>query len=146
LRAFVDSQCKTAETQEANNRIAYPYAAVLPDLVVDRITINLSTPRAFQNFTVTVLVKNIGNGTWRSSGSPVWVHWHLIGPGINEYTRINMANYTNTLMPGAGYVWITTWKLPAGSYRFEATVDDSNAVPESNELNNTLSRTFVVTR
>ena len=77
LRAFVDSKCLTAETDETNNQYTVPYnvaAAPTPDFVVTNVTLSPASPKANATFSATVTVKNQGPGSGNGGYLDIWTN------------------------------------------------------------------------
>ena len=102
---------------------------VCADLQVVTFTVNPATPIAGQQATIDVKVKNAGTCT--AFGATV--QWKITplspsGPSA-QITSLGAGATTDVLLP---YTF-----LKAGNFESIATVDTKNAVPETNEKNNT---------
>ena len=75
LRVFIDSQCRTAETNETNNQFTKAYTVFgrpTPDFVVTSIVLPSSGLSAGVTFSATVTVKNQGSGAGNGGYLQVW--------------------------------------------------------------------------
>ncbi len=75
LRVFVDSQCRTAETNETYNQFTKAYTVSgrpTPDFVVTSIALPSPGPSAGATFSAAVTVKNQGSGAGNGGYLEVW--------------------------------------------------------------------------
>jgi M6 family metalloprotease-like protein len=143
FRVFVDSGCSAEETNETNNHLTKEYTVLGPDLVVQSITLNPSTPSAGGTFTASVVVKNQGRVSGSGGNLDVWV---------NQDTKQNCLSngdkYASIGTLGAGASkTVTISGLSAGSAgtkTFRAFADSDCATEEPNEADNQLTKTYTV--
>ena len=146
IRAFVDSYCQTAESNEGNNQttLAYTVGSVsqpLPNFVVTAVTFNPAQPVGGQPFTASVTVKNQGAVTGDGKYLDVWVNqpsFQACGSPGNQSQSVGTlsVNQTKTLTynltaPPSGAPWI-----------FRAFVDSTCQTPESDEGDNQLTSSY----
>lgn len=118
----------------------------LPDLIVTSVSWTPTRPAIGDHVTFSATVKNQG-----TAATPAGV---IIGVGFsvdgNEVTWSDTD--TTSLAPGAsvtltanyGSTGSAAWTATSGSHTVQANVDDVNRIAESNESNNTLSRSLTV--
>ncbi|MDD2912739.1 MAG: CARDB domain-containing protein, partial [Candidatus Bipolaricaulis anaerobius] len=125
--ATADYYNQVTESDEANNTrpVTVTGPVARPDLVVDAITYNPTTPNLGQTITFQVTVRNQGSA---SAGSFV-----LRLQGAASYQDATVSSL------GAGASTTRTFTLPlsTSSETFTATADLYNQVTESDEANNT---------
>ena len=147
LRAFVDSNCWTAEANEANNQYTKAYtvsASSIPDFVITSIVLTPSAPVFNGTFSVAVTVKNQGT----VAGTPGMLQvWSNQATGQNCGAVGNKStNLTSSLAAGASQT-VTLSGLPAGAAgpkTLRAFVDSGCLTVEANETNNQATRTYTV--
>ena len=84
LRAFVDSGCQTAETNDANNHFTKSYtvaAAPTPDFVVTGVVLTPSSPNANATVSAAITVKNQGAVAGIPRTLQVWANHQSGAPG-----------------------------------------------------------------
>jgi subtilase family serine protease len=136
MYALVDSEQTIAESNE-NNNVSGPKSITvvnMPDLVVQSITTDPSSPNAGEPVSVTVTVKNQGNV---SSGSFfVDIYKNASTPPVPWVYGDAWCN-PGGLAAGATYTCTLTVSYSAeGTYNMYAQVDSENTIVESNENNN----------
>ena len=106
-------------------------AAEAPDLIVQNITLSPAEPKLGDTFTITVEVKNQGQGSAASSQVICYVDAAVIG-----------TNAINAL--GPGMVTTTSFQSTAGvgTHTIRAVSDGTGSISESDENNNELTRTL----
>jgi subtilase family serine protease len=137
VELLVDPQNAIAETNESNNISSAPLTVRLApvlDLVAGTLTVNPSSPTTSQLVSLNATVINAGNTAtdvaWqlKVDGGVVW-SGTILRLAPNGSAPVSAAN----LGPHA-----------AGSHTAELVVDPANAIAESNEGNNSASRSFMV--
>lgn len=121
-----------------------------PDLVVISVTANPANPATGSEVSFTATIKNQGTSP-TPNGVIHGVGFYLDG----AKTAANWSdNYTTSIAPGASVTLTAnggvvqgkaTWTAAVGTHTLVANVDDVNRIAESNETNNTLSTSLVVT-
>jgi hypothetical protein len=135
--ARVDARNDVRETDETNN-LASLTVTVLPgiDLVITGFTINPASPVRASTATANITVRNQGiypAGTF-------WVQWKPVEDGFGGPTA-----KVDGLNPGQSKtVTLEGTYFQAGDFESLATVDVFNQVIESNEGNNTATRSVTV--
>lgn len=147
FRAFVDSACVTAESNEANNQLTRTYTVVapsaLPDFLVTAITLTPTSPRVGATFSAAVTVKN--QGSVSASAGYLSVYFNRTTPALCGVYG-SRRQTVGILAAGASKTLIFTG-LPsgtAGTKTFLAFVDSACMTAESNESNNQLSLKYRV--
>ena len=141
VSATVDPANTVPEQNNDNNTYTSPTALVVgqapgPDLEVVSITPNPANPAVGAPVSFTVAVRN--RGTSQASASTTRVT--AGSTTLNGSTPAVAAGATATVtIPG-------TWTATTGGVTVTATADATGAVAETNENNNTLSRSIVVGR
>lgn len=131
------------ETDETNNKASFAInvgASVgQPDLQVFASDINTSPSQLQpgQQATVTVTIRNAGKGDASSIG---WALYDDIGSTSTLLTSGTIAS----LPLGAGQIVSATATLAGGTHSIRAVVDPGQTIAESNETNNTASRSISV--
>jgi len=145
LRAFVDSQCLTAESDETNNQAAtaYTVTAPLPDFVVTSVALTPGSPAANGTFSVAVTVVNKGAASGSGGWLDVWADRSAAptcGMAGNVFASIG------TLAAGAGKTLILSG-VPAGApgpKTLRAFVDSFCQTTEIYEDNNQSATAYTV--
>jgi hypothetical protein len=121
----------------ANSGGAYIFSAaslVQPDLVVQDLSIQPSSPEAEEPAQITVVVKNQGGG----STEPFVLDWYAdLASPPSSYMTGDARESVVSLDPGETYTMQVMYSYPtAGSYRLYAQVDTDGQVAEWDESNN----------
>ncbi|AGZ45762.1 CARDB domain-containing protein [Actinoplanes friuliensis] len=137
----VDPANIVAEQNNANNTFTASTQLVVgqapgPDLQVTGITTNPANPAAGAAVSFTVAVNNRGISAAGASTTRITVG----STTLNGSTPAIAAGATTTVAISG------TWTATSGGATVTATADAANAVAETNENNNTLSRAVVVGR
>lgn len=144
LRAFVDGDCTTTESNERNNQLTKAYQVInRPDFVVTDIQLTPTSPRLNSRFNVAVTVKN--QGTLEGNGG---------------YLDLWSNRSTAQSCRAMGESWATIGRLQAGQSKtvtlalradrvvgaktLRAFVDSWCQTTESTEGNNQLGKTYQV--
>ncbi|TCC45236.1 APHP domain-containing protein [Kribbella capetownensis] len=141
LAAVADATNTVVEQNDSNNTFQSPTQLTVgqaagPDLQVTGITSNPANPAPGAQVSFTVAVNNRGT---TASGAAV-TRLTIGGTTLNTNTAAIAAGATaNVAMTG-------TWTATNGGATLTATADATNTVAETNETNNTLSRSIVVGR
>ena len=144
LRTFVDSQCATAESNEANNQATQAYTVTSPDFVVSSVTLSPASPGTGSTFTAAVTVKNQGTSAGTVGTLQLWANQtasQACGAVGNKSATIG------SLAAGASAT-VTITGIPAGaagSKTLRTFVDSQCATVESNEANNQATQAYTVT-
>lgn len=137
IRAVVDPNNKIAEPNESNNeKSATVTVAGAADLEITASNIQLSADPvgAFEQFTITAVVKNLGNQ------AAVNVPVRFLADG-KELATLNLSGVN----AGGSNRAILTASLPKGAYNITVQVDpDKTLSNEHNYINNTAFRTLTV--
>ncbi|MFG1624904.1 CARDB domain-containing protein [Kribbella sp. NPDC049227] len=142
LAAVADATNIVVEQDDSNNTFQSPTQLAVgqaagPDLQVTGITSNPANPAPGAQVSFTVAVNN--RGTAASSATTV-TRLTIGSTTLNTNTASIAAGATaNVAMTG-------TWTATNGGATLTATADATNTVAETNETNNTLSRSIVVGR
>jgi hypothetical protein len=120
-----------------------PTPAAVADLLIDGFSISPAQPVCNEQFTVSMNVTNAGNGPSGQSATLRLVDIHV---ATGTQTLIGTGTVPS-LQPGEN--WVVQLSGIVGIYfsenhRLTATVDAGGAVIETNEGNNTFSRTYVL--
>nr|WP_276570307.1 CARDB domain-containing protein [Thiocystis minor] len=146
LRTFIDSQCRTAESNETNNHGTHAYkvfARPIADFVVTRIALAPASPKANGTFSANITVKNQGSGSADGGWLDVWTQQPAAQPcgaAGNAYVGIG------TLAAGASKT-LTVTRLPggaAGAKTLRAFVDSYCATLEASDANNQAVKAYRV--
>jgi subtilase family serine protease len=148
ILAKVDDTSLIAESNETNNTLtsSMTVGTGQPDLIVTAITWSPAAPVRGQAVTFSATIKNQG-----TAATPSGVI-HGVGFSVDgaEVTWSDL--FTSALAPGAS-VTVTanggpngsgTWISTSGTHTILAFVDDVNRIAESNENNNTLTKSMTV--
>ncbi|TCC57395.1 APHP domain-containing protein [Kribbella pittospori] len=141
LAAVADATNTVVEQNDSNNTFQSPTQLIVgqaagSDLQVTGITSNPANPAPGSQVSFTVVVNNRGT---TASGATV-TRLTIGGTTLNTNTAAIAAGATaNVAMTG-------TWTATNGGATLTATADATNTVAETNETNNTLSRSIVVGR
>jgi hypothetical protein len=120
--------------------------AGLPDLVVSNLTWSPSNVGISTAVSFTATITNQGTGA-----SPAGVKHGVAF--IVDGTEVSWSDTDKASLPAGSSITLTanggpsgaaTWSATAGSHTVQAYVDDSQLISESNESNNTLSRSLTV--
>jgi len=129
-----DGLADQTETDDANNSLASQSINLilppLPDLIVSDVVASPDPTTDGQTVTLSAELENIGLGD--SAGGFI-VRFDVDGIEIGRQT-VDAA-----LVSGAAYSVEQPWQVQAGSHTIRVLVDETDAVYESDELNNGLS-------
>lgn len=142
LRAFVDSACSVAESDETNNQFTQNYAVTArPDFVVTNAVLTPATPAPNTTFTAAVTVKNQGTAAGAAGFVDVWINQPNVqecGAEGEQFADAGM------LLPGASRTVMFT-NLPAGAAgtkTLRAFVDSWCTTAEAVEGNNQFTKLY----
>jgi Zn-dependent metalloprotease len=143
LRVFVDSQCATSESNEANNQITKAYTTLVPDFVVTDVTLTPTSPMVGGTYSASVTVKNQGTGAGTVGTLQLWSNQSLsqaCGAAGDASTTVD------SLAAGASTT-VTLNNIPvdasgAGSKTLRVFVDSQCATSESNDANNQVTKDY----
>ena len=144
LRAFVDSACLTAESNESNNQFTQAYTVVGgPDFVVTGIVLSPASPKTKTTFSATVTVKNQGTAAGDGRFLDVWANQSAV-----QTCPADGDNFAavGVLAAGASKA-ITLTGIPAGAVgakTLRAFVDSYCETVESNDGNNQATASYSV--
>jgi subtilase family serine protease len=118
-------------------------AQAQPDLIVSDITIAPANPTPATVLSITILVKNLGPAPTTGSVDQI-PNCFIDGAPFSGPTYQNAPNLP--IQPGQAFSYLRTRHagMTPGTHTIACTADRSNMVPEANETNNTLTRTFVI--
>ncbi|NLG84059.1 MAG: carbohydrate-binding protein [Firmicutes bacterium] len=145
VRATADATGTIAEIDENNNSKEITFIVNQKpgiDLIVTDITWSPSNPSAGNAVTFSAIVKNQGTIA-TPSGTAVTVRIVIDGN-----TTLTSTNYTSSI-PAGGSATITpsgTWTATNGNHSVTATVDYNNIITETNENNNSYTKTMYIGR
>jgi len=125
ITVVADSKGIITESNENNNEKTVTYEITTPDLVIEAITWSPANLSENATETLTVTIKNQGNGQANSSY-------------VAYYIDSSLKGYENVPEIGAGATATTTfaWESQGGSHTIKAVTDEENNIIESNESNN----------
>jgi MYXO-CTERM domain-containing protein len=135
IKYVVDTDGDVAETDETNNEFTATFYWGPPDLTITDITLDPTVPR-YDDGTLTATIKNNGNGT----GIFVNINLTMYRDGVECDTGI--------LYAGLGTLATATEDSTAcrpdkpGTYDITFVVDTDDDVAESDETNNSLTKSF----
>lgn len=121
-------------------------SAGLPDLVVSNLTWTPSSVGTSTAVSFSATITNQG-----SAASPAGVKHGVAF--LVDGTEVNWSDNDTASLPAGSSITLTanggptgaaTWSATAGTHTVQAYVDDSKLISESNETNNTLSRSLTV--
>jgi hypothetical protein len=141
VQLVVDGGMSIRESNDSNNTASTTFTVVpppAPDLVVTSISFSPENPTSAEQVTVTIVIENQG------SLGAVEVLWKMFLDGSLAYVTDPPESFIG---PGSSITRsLTGGPLSAGDHTFEFFVDADESIAESNEDNNTLSRTLTVTQ
>ena len=131
LTADIDVLNQATESNENNNSFSSVYCTTPPDLAIEALTFTPLTRTESGNVTVSITVKNQGEGD--SNGARLDMY-------ING--EIQLPLYLGPVAAGVSVTRTYNWKPGAGEYIFTTTADPENLIFESDESNNSRSITI----
>lgn len=131
LKAMADVLSQSQESDETNNDLTVVYYTTPPDLVIDAITWTPVNRTESGNVTMSITVKNQGEGD--ANGS--WLSYYIDGD-------LQTAVYVASLVPGASAIKTFNWMPGPNEHIFSATIDADNLIFERDESNNSRSVTL----
>ena len=131
LQGTADVLGQVTESNENNNDLTKIYCTTPPDLTISSITYTPATRTETSNITMTVAVKNQGQGA--SLGS--WLSFYVDDKFMTSV-------YIDALAPGANATGYYNWQVGPDSHVFKAVIDADDVIFESDETNNTQSITI----
>ena len=132
LKATVDAEGKVPESNETNNSRTVSLAPIYPDLVIQDVTWTPSSPLIDSLVVFTVTVKNQGKAT---------AGYAEVKLDIDKNTYIFKGAVTALSINGTSTV-VFSWMPRSVSHTIKVTVDEANLIKESNDANNTLTKTM----
>ncbi len=135
FKFIVDAANLVEESDETNNSLTASYPQVFPDLIIQDITWTPSSPSLYGLVTTTITVKN--QGKCDSEATELKFGIDTIYQYISNIPELSV-NGTTTLT----FMWTTLYE----SHTIKAAIDQDNVVKESNESNNTLTKTITSAR
>ena len=140
--AWADICEEDSESNDSNNRRSVGITVRAPDLYVQSLVADPSSPVAGQSVTVTAVVKNQGSA---SSGLSALDVFHDLASSPTASDVADQSVAIPSIAPGATATRTFTLSYPTtGNRRLWGYVDRSNEVRESSESNNTRLRTITV--
>jgi uncharacterized repeat protein (TIGR01451 family) len=131
-KILLDAKNQVGELNEANNNTTYTFSTITPDLIVRSITWAPITANPGDNVTITGKIENIGLAKVTS---------------VVISLAIDGAKFRTARIPevdaGASALVDFSWTALEGEHNIEVTADASQSITESNETNNTRSRTII---
>ncbi|MBP3964727.1 CARDB domain-containing protein [Paenibacillus lignilyticus] len=150
VRAFIDDVNRIAESNESNNTfdksITMGAGAGTADLVVTDIAWSPASPQTGNEVTFSAIIKNQGTAA-TPAGTIHGVVFSINGTSVNwsdNYTSSIPAGSSVTVTATGGPNTKATWTAVAGTQTVRAFVDDINRITESNDNNNTLDESILV--
>jgi subtilase family serine protease len=138
---WADSCNDDSESNGSNNQRSVDITVTSPDLYVQSLTPNPSSPVAGQSITMTAVLRNQGSA---SSGSSFLEVFHDLPSAPTTSDVANQSVAIPGIAPGATVTRTFTVSYPTtGTKHFWGYVDRSNSVRESSETNN--SRVYAIT-
>ena len=146
VTAFVDNGNLIAESNENDNTLSKSFVVGKPNLVIDSITVVPATPTSGSAVVFRAVVRNAGTAP-TPAGTIHGMNFQIGGRTVAYVGN----SHTASLAPGQTATFSSTdaggrnWTAVAGNQTVTAFVDNGNLIAESNESDNTLSKTFSVT-
>jgi subtilase family serine protease len=134
MYAVADADHEVTELNEYNNQTNLSFNTIAPDLVVKSITLTPAESVPGEEVTVTVNVENRGRDTAQNVRVALSVNGSPLGDADIDEIAVG------DIKPAT-----FTWTSLEGMQEFQALADSEGTVAESNENNNTKSRTVTVT-
>jgi hypothetical protein len=143
VRAFVDAQNATTETDETNNQATLSYRTGRPDFTIKSVSLSPATPAAGKTFTAYVTVTNSGEVAGNAGTLDAWADSSTLAapPVPGSKTKGNKSKALGTLQPGQEKtITITGLKAPAATAApvLGLLLDCRAKTPETDEGNNWL--------
>ncbi|SDX62129.1 CARDB domain-containing protein [Paenibacillus sp. CF384] len=150
VRAFIDDVNRIAESNESNNTfdksITTGAGAGTADLIVTDVSWSPASPLTGNEVTFSAVIKNQGTAA-TPAGTIHGVVFSINGTSVNwsdNYTSSIPAGSSVTVTATGGPNTKTTWTAVTGTQTVRAFVDDINRITESNDNNNTLDESILV--
>ncbi len=133
VEATIDTDNKISELNETNNTGTFSFSTITPDLTIKTITLTPAAALPGDNVTITVKVENRG----REKALNMKLSLSIDGStaGSADIKEIDV---------GAIISQDFSWKATAGNHEINAYADIGNLILESNETNNSRSRTVTI--
>jgi subtilase family serine protease len=131
VNATIDSTNIINELDETNNNKVLSFNSIVPDLIINTITMSPVTAIPGDNVTITVKVENRGREKALNSRLALSIDGSIVGSA--DIKVINMSAIVSQDF---------SWKAVAGQHEIIAYADIDNTVLESDETNNSKSRTI----
>ena len=132
FRAVCDNGNTITETNELNNEKTSSASIPYPDYIVSPISIIPKEQIIGESVTAEVYIKNNG-----PVGSSLSTQVRFLVDGISQNSSI-----ISGLSAGDSTAVAFSWTVTRGSHVFRFVVDSTNTTPESDETNNSSTRTF----
>jgi len=131
IKVVADYNQRVAESDETNNEKTIVFSTLLPDLIIESITLSPESPGTGDNVTFSVTIKNQGVG--EAGSSRVYFY---VGELVLDYQEVE------EIAAGGTVTKTFLWIARAGSHTMEAVADYKESVMESDETNNKKTLTF----
>ncbi|MFC1988566.1 CARDB domain-containing protein [Chloroflexota bacterium] len=134
VRIVLDFENRATESNESNNETTATYSGTkVPDLIVQGIAWTPQEPSTGETMTLSVTIKNSGNGRADSSYMAYYI----------DDTRLG-SDRVDPMEPGETQNRTFTWTVQEGSHTIRVIADSNRVIPESNEDNNEKAAVYPV--
>ncbi|MFC1917092.1 CARDB domain-containing protein [Chloroflexota bacterium] len=124
-RAVADGLNHVRESDETNNETELAFTTTVPDLYIDTLTWSPANPSQGDNITISISVKNQGQG--KSNASRLAYY-------LDEIYLDSV--YLKPLAPGAATSTTFSWQVETGVHTVKAFADSVQTIAEDDEENN----------
>ncbi|KKG13545.1 hypothetical protein EO98_05415 [Methanosarcina sp. 2.H.T.1A.6] len=141
VRVIIDSGSDVHESNEDNNQFTkiINVKTILPDLIVESLSLNPEAPRVGDDINFTISIKN--NGLRDSASSEL--KYYINGNNVTQTGKVSMpATAVGETTKGTLH-WVPEAE---GNINVRMVADDGNAIREEDETNNELTRTVSISK
>ncbi len=133
VKVVADSGNTVPESNEGNNELikTIKVKSLLPDLMIESISLSPETPKVSESITFTATIKNNGPGTSPTSK----LNYNIIGNNESSSSQLPIPALAAGETNQTTFSWTPTNE---GNMEVTALIDPDTDVPESDETNNQL--------
>jgi len=141
VKVRIDSGTDVYESNEDNNEFTkiVDVKTILPDLIIESLSLNPETPRIGDDITFTMSIKN--NGLRDSASSEL--KYNINGTNVTQDGKVSIPEIAAGETKTGIFHWVPEEE---GNIDVRLEVDSENAIREDDETNNELTKTVSVSK
>ncbi|WP_235283125.1 CARDB domain-containing protein [Methanosarcina sp. 2.H.A.1B.4] len=141
VRAIIDSGTDVYESNEDNNQFTkiIDVKTILPDLIVESLSLNPEAPRIGDDITFTISIKN--NGLRDSASSEL--KYYINGNNVTQTGKVSIPEIAIGETTKGTFHWVPEAE---GNVNVRMVADDGNVIREDDETNNERTETVSISK